>query len=80
MHIEFRLPSGAGGAAAQHNAYRLKRDITAWANNHNTTVKSYNGPAYRLCFEFANERDYTLFALSWCVNGMWDQYTMINDV
>lgn len=77
MHIEFKLPTGAGGAAAQHNAYRLKRDVTAWAEHHNTTVTSYNGLAYRLCFEFANPRDYTLFALSWEVNSMWDQYMLV---
>lgn len=64
-HIVFKLPNGAGGAAAQYCAYKLTTQIKTWAEQHNIQVKHYNGAAYRLCFEFGRTSDYTLFALSW---------------
>lgn len=77
MHIEFKLPTGAGGAAAQHRAYTLSKQIKDWANQHNTHVDYNTGPAYRLCFTFAREQDYTLFALSWTINSSYDNYIVV---
>lgn len=77
MHIEFTLPNGAGGMAAAYRAHRLSTQINEWAKLHNIQVKKYNAPAYRLCFEFAKNSDYTLFALSWEINTSWDDYKLI---
>ena len=79
MHIEFKLPTGAGGMAALHWSNRLKQRIVQWAAERNITVEYYNGTAYRLCFEFEKPSDYTLFALSWTVNSEWDHYNVINN-
>jgi hypothetical protein len=64
MYIEFRLPSGAGGAAAVHALALIRKDIEAWAKKHNveyrTKVHKYT---YRLCL--TSDKDYTQFALTW---------------
>lgn len=78
MHIEFKLPTGAGGHAAGHFSSRLRKRVNAWANDHNITVINYVS-GYRICFEFANERDYTLFALSWQSKNEWDRFRLVND-
>ena len=77
MHIEFRLPKGAGGMAAGHRNQLLKKRIQAWAEERNITVINYTN-GYRCCFEFARDRDYTVFALSWEVKNMWDEYVVID--
>ena len=78
MHIEFKLPRGAGGLAAGHYNNSLKKRVQAWAEEHNVTVINWTN-GYRCCFEFANNRDYTVFALSWNSRTEWDQYTIVYD-
>lgn len=79
MHIEFILPSGAGGLAAGYRSHRLRTQIKAWAAEHNIQVTHFNGQAYRLCFEFAKQSDYTLFALSWNKASSWDDYVLVTE-
>jgi len=79
MHIEFILPSGAGGLAAGYRSHRLRTQIKTWADEHNIQVKSFNGAAYRLCFEFTKPSDYTLFALCWQVNSSFDKFVLVDD-
>lgn len=79
MHIEFKLPRGAGGMAAGHRNHHLKKRVQAWADTHNITVINWTD-GYRCCFEFANDRDYTLFTLSWdSSNSEWNRFEIIND-
>lgn len=77
MHVEFRLPSGAGGMAAGHRNQLLKKRIQAWADERNIRVINYTN-GYRCCFEFARDSDYTMFALCWEVKSMWDEYVVID--
>ncbi len=65
MYIEFRLPSGAGAAAAGTALSRINVDIDRWVTKHNieyykTKIHKYT---YRLCLK--GDRDYTQFALTW---------------
>lgn len=76
MHIEFKLPQGAGGMAAGHFNQRLKKRVKQWAETHNITVINYTN-GYRCCFEFAKNSDYTLFALCWNVQSSWDEFEVI---
>ena len=77
MHLEFRLPSGAGGMAAGYRNQNLRKRVSAWAEQHNVTVINYTN-GYRCCFEFAHDSDYTLFALCWTVKSSWDEYTIVD--
>ena len=79
MHIEFRLPTGAGGMAAGYFNANLKRRVTEWAAAHNVEVKYFRHQSYRSCFEFTRPADYTLFALSWVRQNQWDCYEIIED-
>ena len=65
MYIEFRLPMGAGGAAAGTALAQINVDIDNWIRNNNiqtykTKIHKYT---YRLCL--GSDRDYTHFALTW---------------
>lgn len=76
MHLEFRLPSGAGGMAAGYKGMSLRKQISAWAAKYNVTVKNWTN-GYRICFEFERDSDYTLFALSWQPKSSWDTFTIV---
>lgn len=78
MHIEFRLPSGAGGMAALHASKHIRDRVQAWAAEHNVKITSAH-TGYRMTFILAEERDYTLFALSWQSSKGWDQYYIVTD-
>jgi hypothetical protein len=65
MYIEFRLPMGAGGAAAGTALAHINIDIDNWVKkfnikSHKTKIHKYT---YRLCL--INDKDYTHFALTW---------------
>jgi len=65
MYIEFRLPIGAGGAAAGTALAQINIDIDNWVKlhriyNHKTKIHKYT---YRLCLN--GDKDYTHFALTW---------------
>lgn len=65
MYIEFRLPSGAGGAAAGTALSHIRIDIDTWVTkfdiqHHRTKLHKYT---YRLCLQ--SDQDYTQFALTW---------------
>ena len=64
MHVEFRLPSGAGGQAAHYSCSVLNRELARWQDLYGfqyTTHVTY----YKLTVNFTDERAYTVFALSW---------------
>jgi hypothetical protein len=69
MHVEFKLPSGAGGQAAHYSCSVLNRELARWRDLYGfeyTTRITY----YRLSVTFTDDRAYTLFALSWCQPGV----------
>ncbi len=65
MYIEFRLPSGAGGAAAGTALAQIRKDLETWTakyavHNYRTKIHKYT---YRL--SLADDRAYTHFAMTW---------------
>ena len=71
MHVEFRLPSGAGGQAALYSCSVLNRELQRWQSLYGfdyTTEITY----YKLTVNFEDPCAYTLFALSWvCPQVRW---------
>lgn len=64
MHVEFRLPSGAGGQAAHYSCTVLNQALEQWRLLYGfdyTTAITY----YKLTVRFSDEQAYTMFALSW---------------
>lgn len=68
MYIEFRLPTGAGGMAAQHINNILNQELHAWADENNI---AYNKKIVKWTVRvtFDNDQHYTLFALTWNPQG-----------
>lgn len=71
MHVEFRLPSGAGGQAAHYSCSVLNRELQRWSDLYGykyTTEVTY----YRVTVRFDSEQAVTCFALSWiCPQVRW---------
>jgi len=69
MHIEFRLPTGAGGQAAIYGCSILNRELAVWSEfygfEYTKTVSHY-----KISIEFPDPRAYTVFALTWQVKGL----------
>jgi hypothetical protein len=64
MHLEFRLPSGAGGQSAHYSCTVLNQTLQQWSTFYGfkyTTKITY----YKLSVEFADDRAYTMFVLCW---------------
>lgn len=72
MHIEFQLPTGAAGMAAQHRAYHIRRQLKEWAMQHNIEYTTSLGKRWRMHLHFTKEQDYTLFTLSWQGEKNWE--------
>lgn len=64
MHVEFRLPSGAGGQAAYYSCSLLNRELERWQRIYGFKYRS-TVTYYKLTVEFEDPRAYTMFALSW---------------
>lgn len=68
MQIDFGLPNGAGGMAAAHSAAKLKKDLAQWQEHYNIALcirSSTHSHRHWIQVEFYNDRDFTLFALTW---------------
>lgn len=64
MYIEFRLPTGAGGMAAQYTNSVLNRNLHAWSDQYNIPYnKKIHKWTVRITFD--NDQHYTLFAMTW---------------
>ena len=65
MYIEFRLPTGAGGMAAGVALNHINIDIDNWVRQHH--IKSHRTKLHKYTYRLSlvNEKDYTLFALTW---------------
>lgn len=83
MHIEFRLPTGAGGMAAQHFNGILTRELNAWAKEFGI---SYNKKIVKWTVQVTlkDPRHYTLFVLTWNPKyqrvDSWFKYTIVDPI
>jgi hypothetical protein len=83
MYIEFRLPTGAGGMAAQHFNSILTRELNAWAREFGI---SYDKKIVKWTVQVTlrDPRNYTLFVLTWNPKSTyrradsWFKYTIVN--
>jgi hypothetical protein len=64
MYIEFRLPTGAGGMAAQYVNSVLNRNLHEWSDRYGIPYnKKIHKHTVRITFD--NEENYSFFALTW---------------
>lgn len=64
MYIEFCLPTGAGGLAAQYVNSVLNRNLHNWSDRYNIP---YNKKIYKYTVRvtFDDDKFYDFFALTW---------------
>jgi len=82
MYIEFRLPQDAGGMAAAHALYTIRKRLEVWAKKHNVEYRTKT-VKYILRVTFDADHYYTLFGLTWIVdseNPSWTNYQLIIDL
>lgn len=65
MYIEFRLPLGAGGAAAGIALAQINIDIDTWVRKHN--IQHYKTKIHKHTYRLSlsGDKDYTYFAMTW---------------
>jgi hypothetical protein len=64
MYVEFDLPTGAGGMAAQHINAILLRMFKEWAARYGYTYKTKT-VKYTIRLMFEDPNAYTTFGLTW---------------
>ena len=64
MHIEFKLPTGAGGQAAAYVNTLLDRELREWGQQHNVQYTKQI-LHYKVIVTLEHDEAYTLFVLSW---------------
>ena len=64
MHIEFKLPTGAGGQAAAYVNTLLDRELREWCQQHSIQYTKQI-LHYKVIVTFDRAEAYTLFVLSW---------------
>lgn len=64
MYIEFALPTGAGGQAANYVNFLLNEELHEWSDRYNIP---YNTKLvkYTKRITFDDEKTYAFFALTW---------------
>ena len=68
MYLEFRLPQGAGGAAAGMALVILRQKLAKWSENHKISYTSkVHKYTYRISFD--DDSLYTFFLSSWNTEG-----------
>lgn len=64
MYIQFQLPSGAGGMAAQHALSVIREELESWGKKHQIPYRTkLHKYTFRICLE--SDEHYTFFQLSW---------------
>lgn len=63
--MRFRLPTGAGGAAANMASGLIRRELTQWAEQYKITNYQVILKQYNLYVTFTDESHYTVFMLTW---------------
>ena len=64
MYIEFRLPTGAGGMAAQHVNSILNKELHTWSDQYNIPYNT-KSVKYTKRITFDDEKNYAFFSLTW---------------
>ncbi len=64
MHIEFRLPTGAGGQSAIYYNTVLDQQLKQWSVNYSINYRK-TLTHYRAWIWLPRPEDYTVFALTW---------------
>lgn len=72
MYVEFRLPTGAGGMAAQYTYGMLSRNLRAWSEQYSIPHQK-KLVKYIVKVTFDNDESYSFFALTWQPNS--DQFS-----
>lgn len=68
MYIEFRLPSGAGGMAAQYTYGMLCRNLREWSNQYGIQYRT-KIVKYTVKVTLENDNSYSFFGLTWQPTG-----------
>jgi len=64
MYVEFQLPRGSFGQAAEYCLAFIQHDIKCWAEKYNIKYRAkVHKHTFRLCL--LTDQDYTNFALTW---------------
>jgi hypothetical protein len=82
MHIEFRLPNGAGGHAATFSKHVITKALAEWGAKrkvlYHTRIEGY---IYKVFFD--DPAEYSLFTLTWESKGLhslsWKRITIVDD-
>lgn len=64
MYIEFALPTGAGGQAAQYVSHLIRLELQAWAKKYDVKYQSKSWK-YTIRVTFDDNSIYSLFAMTW---------------
>ena len=64
MYIEFTLPTGAGGMAAEYVHRKLTKLISDWAQKYNVAYRT-KIHKYTMRLTFDDEKFYHFFILTW---------------
>lgn len=64
MYLEFQLPTGAGGMAAQYTSSVLTRNLQAWSDRY---AIAYTKKIHKFTVRVTFDRDetYSFFAMTW---------------
>jgi len=82
MYIEFQLPRGAGGQAANYALGLVRNKLSSWAAKYNIKYRTKIFK-YTLRVTFDADESYTLFAMTWINNSKhpsWTSYRLITDL
>ena len=82
MYIEFQLPTGAGGQAANYALGIVRNKLGAWAEKYNIKYRTKIFK-YTLRVTFDEDESYTLFAMTWVADSKhpsWTNYRLIIDL
>jgi hypothetical protein len=64
MYIEFQLPTGGGGMAAQYTSFLIAKNLTDWSNSYNIAYVKKNHK-YTVRVTFDSDELYSFFAMTW---------------
>ena len=64
MYIEFSLPTGAGGMAAQHANHIINRALHAWSDRYDIPYNTKTVKYFKR-ITFNDDATYAFFAMTW---------------
>jgi hypothetical protein len=64
MYLEFALPTGSGGQAAQYAAHLIQQQLEIWAQKYNIKYHKKHWK-YTVRVTFDDDAVYSFFAMTW---------------